>query len=128
MHGFDMHGLDEKGGSAGDGAAAAGASGAPGSAAFSVVLVGRPNVGKSTLFNRLADEDLSIVHDQPGTTRDTIDTLVATKAGPVCFVDTAGLRRRARIDSDIEYYSVVRALRAVEAVDVALLVVDASVA
>lgn len=102
------------------------ASGAPGSAVFSVVLVGRPNVGKSTLFNRLADEDLSIAHDQPGTTRDTIDTLVSTEAGLVRFVDTAGLRRRARVDSDIEYYSVVRALRAVEAVDVALLVVDAS--
>ena len=70
--------------------------------AFSVVLVGRPNAGKSTLFNRLAGEDRAIVHDLPGTTRDTIDTLVETDEGPVRFIDTAGMRRRARIDSGTE--------------------------
>lgn len=94
---------------------------------LSVAIVGRPNAGKSTLFNRLIGEDRSIVHDQPGTTRDAIDTSVATQWGPVRFVDTAGMRRRARIDTDTEYYSLVRALRAVDGSDVALLVVDASI-
>lgn len=94
---------------------------------LSVAIVGRPNAGKSTLFNRLIGEDRSIVHDQPGTTRDAIDTSVATRWGPVRFVDTAGMRRRARIDTATEYYSLVRALRAVDHSDVALLVVDASI-
>ena len=95
--------------------------------AFSVVLVGRPNTGKSTLFNRLIGEDRAIVHDLPGTTRDAIDTLIETDEGPVRFIDTAGMRRRARIDSGTEYYSLVRALRAVDSADVALLVIDCSV-
>ena len=95
--------------------------------AFSVVLVGRPNAGKSTLFNRLIGEDRSIVHDLPGTTRDAIDTLIETDEGPVRFIDTAGMRRRARIDTGTEYYSLVRALRAVDSADVALLVIDCSV-
>ncbi|MGO9456786.1 MAG: ribosome biogenesis GTPase Der [Acidimicrobiales bacterium] len=60
-----------------------------------VALVGRPNVGKSTLFNRLIGEDRAIVHDMPGTTRDAIDTVVTTPEGPLCFVDTAGMRRRS---------------------------------
>ncbi|MDA3038690.1 MAG: ribosome biogenesis GTPase Der [Actinomycetota bacterium] len=93
---------------------------------FGVALVGRPNVGKSTLFNRLIGEDRSVVHDMPGTTRDTVDTVVETSAGPVRFLDTAGMRRRSRIDEDTEYYSVVRALKAVDTADIALLVVDAS--
>jgi len=91
-----------------------------------VALVGRPNVGKSTLFNRLVGEDRSVVHDMPGTTRDSIDTLVETEDGPVIFVDTAGMRRRSRIDDSAEYYSLVRALRAVDDSDVALLVIDAT--
>ena len=95
--------------------------------AFSVVLVGRPNAGKSTLFNQLIGEERAIVHDLPGTTRDAIDTLIETEEGPVRFIDTAGMRRRARIDSGTEYYSLVRALRAVDTADVALLVVDSSV-
>jgi GTPase len=94
---------------------------------FSVALVGRPNVGKSTLFNRLIGEDRSVVHDVPGTTRDSIDTVVDTDAGPIRFVDTAGMRRRARIDEGTEYYSLVRALRAVDEADIALLVVDAAI-
>ena len=98
-----------------------------GTEVFSVVLVGRPNAGKSTLFNRLIGSERSIVHDLPGTTRDTIDTLVETDEGPVRFIDTAGMRRRARVDSGTEYFSLVRALRAVDAADVALLVVDVSV-
>ena len=94
---------------------------------FSVTIVGRPNVGKSTLFNHLIGEERSVVHDRPGTTRDAIDTIVATDAGPIRFIDTAGMRRKARIDEDTEYYSLVRALRAVDASDVALLVIDATV-
>jgi GTP-binding protein len=93
---------------------------------FSVALVGRPNVGKSTLFNRLIGEDRSVVHDMPGTTRDAIDTVVETPDGPIRFVDTAGMRRKARIDEGTEYYSFVRALKAVDASDVALLVIDAT--
>jgi GTP-binding protein len=91
-----------------------------------VALVGRPNVGKSTLFNRLVGEDRSVVHDMPGTTRDSIDTLVETEDGPVVFVDTAGMRRRSRIDDSAEYYSLVRALRAVDDADIAFLVIDAT--
>ncbi len=93
---------------------------------FSVSIVGRPNVGKSTLFNRLIGDDRSVVHDMPGTTRDAIDTVVETPDGPIRFVDTAGMRRRSRIDEGTEYYSLVRALKAVDASDVALLVIDAN--
>ena len=92
---------------------------------FAVSIVGRPNVGKSTLFNRLIGDDRSVVHDAPGTTRDAVDTVVETPDGPIRFVDTAGMRRRSRIDEGTEYYSFVRALRAVDASDVALLVIDA---
>ena len=91
-----------------------------------VAIVGRPNVGKSTLFNRLVGADRSVVHDMPGTTRDAIDTLVETEDGPIVFVDTAGMRRRARIDDSAEYYSLVRALRAIDDADIALLVIDAT--
>jgi len=94
---------------------------------YSVSLVGRPNVGKSTLFNRLIGEERSVVHDRPGTTRDAIDTIVETDQGPIKFVDTAGMRRKARIDEDTEYYSTVRALNAVDKSDVALLVIDATI-
>jgi GTP-binding protein len=93
---------------------------------FAVALVGRPNVGKSTLFNRLIGEDRSIVHDMPGTTRDSVDTVVETDAGPIRFVDTAGMRRKARIDEGTEYFSMVRALQSVDQADVALLVIDAT--
>ncbi|MGH1490843.1 MAG: ribosome biogenesis GTPase Der [Acidimicrobiales bacterium] len=93
---------------------------------FSIALVGRPNVGKSTLFNRLIGEERSVVHDMPGTTRDTVDTVVDTEIGVVRFIDTAGMRRRTRVSDDTEYYSVVRSLKAVDKADVALLVVDAS--
>ena len=94
---------------------------------FSVALVGRPNVGKSTLFNRLIGEDRAVVHDLPGTTRDTIDTIVETDDGPIRFVDTAGMRRKAKIDEATEYYSLVRALQAVDKADVALLIIDSTV-
>ncbi len=100
---------------------------AAGPKVFSVALVGRPNVGKSTLFNRLIGDDRSVVHDLPGTTRDSIDTVVETEEGPVRFVDTAGMRRKARIDEGTEYYSFVRALQSIDTADVALLVIDATV-
>jgi GTPase len=100
---------------------------AAGGKVFSVALVGRPNVGKSTLFNRLIGDDRSVVHDLPGTTRDSIDTVVETDEGPVRFIDTAGMRRKARIDDGTEYYSFVRALQSIDSADVALLVIDATI-
>ena len=90
-----------------------------------VAIVGRPNVGKSTLFNRLVGSERSVVHDLAGTTRDAIDTLVETDDGPIVYVDTAGMRRKSRIDDSAEYYSLVRALRAIDDADIALLVIDA---
>ena len=92
---------------------------------ISVAIVGRPNVGKSTLFNRLIGDDRAIVHDMPGTTRDAIDTLVETPDGPVRFIDTAGMRRRTKEAEGAEYYSMVRALRAIDQAALALLVIDA---
>lgn len=97
-----------------------------GEGVISVALVGRPNVGKSTLFNRLIGEDRSVVHDMPGTTRDAVDTVVETEIGPLRFVDTAGMRRKSRIDEGTEYFSMVRALKAVDEADVALLVIDST--
>lgn len=93
---------------------------------FSVSIVGRPNVGKSTLFNRLIGDERSVVHDMPGTTRDAVDTIVETPDGPVRFVDTAGMRRRSKVDESTEYYSLVRALQAMDRSDIALLVIDAT--
>ena len=91
-----------------------------------VSIVGRPNVGKSSLVNALAGSDRVLVSDIPGTTRDATDTVIEMKEGKFRFIDTAGLRKKSRIDSDIEYYSFVRTLQAVDRSDVALLVMDAS--
>jgi GTPase len=74
----------------------------------------------------LTGDDRSVVHDLPGTTRDTIDTVIDTDLGPLRLIDTAGMRRRSRIDEGTEYYSLVRALQAVDEADVALLVIDAT--
>jgi GTP-binding protein len=93
---------------------------------FSVAIVGRPNVGKSTLFNRLVGDERAVVHDLPGTTRDAIDTVVETEDGPLRFVDTAGMRRKSRVEEPMEYYSLVRALQAIDRADAALFVIDAS--
>ncbi|MGH9276730.1 MAG: GTPase, partial [Acidimicrobiales bacterium] len=91
-----------------------------------VAIVGRPNVGKSTLFNRLIGDERSVVHDEPGTTRDTVDTVVDTDHGRFRFVDTAGMRRKSRIEEGTEFYSLVRALQAIDHAQTALLVIDAS--
>jgi len=94
-----------------------------------VALIGRPNVGKSSLFNRLLGEERTIVDERPGTTRDAVDTVVALPDGTTYrFVDTAGLRRRARVRGAqaTEYYSTVRTVKALDAAAVALLVLDAS--
>ncbi len=95
-------------------------------ATVAVAIVGRPNVGKSTLFNRLTGDERAVVHDMPGTTRDAIDTVVETELGPLRLVDTAGMRRKSKIDEGTEYYSLVRALKAVDDADVALLVIDST--
>ncbi len=91
-----------------------------------IAIVGRPNVGKSTLFNRLVGDERSVTHDLPGTTRDAVDTVVETEAGALRFIDTAGLRRKSRIGQGAEYYSLVRALQAIDRADVSLLVIDAT--
>jgi GTP-binding protein len=92
-----------------------------------VAIVGRPNVGKSSLLNALLGEERAIVSETPGTTRDTIDTLLAWQGTPVRLVDTAGLRRRGRVASGpaAERFSALRALRAIGRADVCVLVLDA---
>ena len=94
---------------------------------LSVAIVGRPNVGKSSLANRLANKKRSIVSDIAGTTRDAIDTVIEWKGMPIKLVDTAGMRKKSQVHEDIEYYSLVRGLQAIDRADVCLLVVDASV-
>lgn len=91
-----------------------------------IAIVGRPNVGKSTLFNKIVGSERSIVHDEPGTTRDAVDTIVAVGDRTYRFVDTAGLRRAARVDEDTEFFGSVRTMRAIERSDVAVLVIDAT--
>ena len=87
-------------------------------------IVGRPNVGKSSLFNRLVGSERSVVFEEAGTTRDAVDAVVTWPSGPVRFVDTAGMRRAVRIQG-VEYYSFVRASKAIERADVAVVVFDA---
>lgn len=91
-----------------------------------VAIVGRPNVGKSSLLNRLVGSERVVVSDVPGTTRDAIDTAVRHEGEEIVLVDTAGIRRRGRIEPGIERYSVMRAMRALERADVAILVLDAA--
>ncbi len=95
-------------------------------AAVKIAIVGRPNVGKSSLLNALVGQERAIVSDVPGTTRDALDTVLATEHGDVLLIDTAGIRRRGRIETGIERYSVLRAMRAIDRSDVAVLVLDAS--
>jgi GTP-binding protein len=91
-----------------------------------VAIIGKPNVGKSSLLNALVGQERALVSPLPGTTRDAVDTLVSHGDLPVRLVDTAGIRRRGVVDTDVEHYSLLRALRALERSDVALLVVDAN--
>jgi len=89
-----------------------------------VAVVGRPNVGKSTFINTLLGETRLVVSEVPGTTRDSIDTLVRHKKSEYLFIDTAGIRRRGRIDPGVERYSVARAMRSLGRADVAVLILD----
>ncbi len=93
---------------------------------IALALVGRPNVGKSSLLNRLVGTQRSLVHDVAGTTRDTIDSLIHEEGIPFRVLDTAGMRRKARVDDEVEYYSGLRARGALERAQVGVLVVDAS--
>lgn len=90
-----------------------------------IAIVGKPNVGKSSLLNRLIGEDRAIVSPIAGTTRDAVDTLITFQDLPVTLIDTAGIRRRGKIEQGVEKFSVIRAMQAIERCDVALLVIDA---
>ncbi|MGB9826423.1 MAG: ribosome biogenesis GTPase Der, partial [Desulfofundulus sp.] len=90
-----------------------------------IAVIGRPNVGKSSLVNAILGEERVIVSDTPGTTRDAIDTCFEREGRTYVLVDTAGIRRKSRIDENVEKYSVLRSLRAVERCEVALVVLDA---
>ncbi|MDI6816175.1 MAG: ribosome biogenesis GTPase Der [Actinomycetota bacterium] len=90
-----------------------------------VAIVGRPNVGKSSIINKILGEERAIVSDIPGTTRDTIDTVLEKDGVIYRFIDTAGLRRQSSVKEDVEYYSFVRSLRALDRADIAVIVIDA---
>jgi GTP-binding protein len=92
---------------------------------INVAVVGRPNAGKSSLINRLLGESRLVVAPEPGTTRDAIDTPLRYKGKTLNFIDTAGLRRRAKVQDDVEFYSTLRTHRAIERADVCIVVVDA---
>ena len=94
--------------------------------AIRVALIGRPNAGKSSILNAILGEERVIVSPIPGTTRDAIDTAFRCEGQDYILVDTAGIRRKARVEEAVEYYSVLRALRAVERTDVTLMVLDAT--
>lgn len=94
---------------------------------INVAVIGKPNVGKSSLVNYLTNEERVIVSDIAGTTRDSIDTKVETKEGTFTFIDTAGLRRKSKIVDDIEKYSIIRAKMAIERSDVCVIMIDAEV-
>ncbi|MDQ8165991.1 MAG: ribosome biogenesis GTPase Der [Gemmatimonadota bacterium] len=101
--------------------------GEPGNAeALRVAVVGRPNVGKSSLINRLLGETRHVVSAEAGTTRDAIDSPYTYHGREIIFVDTAGLRRQARVDDGVEFYSSLRSRRAIERADICLLVIDAT--
>ena len=91
-----------------------------------LAIVGRPNVGKSTLLNKLLRDERAIVHESPGTTRDSLDAIIRWNDKEILLVDTAGIKRRGRVGSGVDYYSLLRALQSINRCDVALLLIDAS--
>jgi GTP-binding protein len=91
-----------------------------------LAIVGRPNVGKSTLLNTLLRDERAIVHESPGTTRDSLDAVIRWDNKEILLVDTAGIKRRGRVGAGVDYYSLLRALQAINRCDVALLLIDAS--
>ena len=93
--------------------------------AIHISIVGRPNVGKSSLLNHILGQERVIVSEEPGTTRDAIDTRIEVHGQPIVLIDTAGMRRRAKIEAGLEQYSAIRALRAIDRSDVALLLIEA---
>lgn len=97
------------------------------SSAIRVAVIGKPNAGKSSLVNRIAGENRCIVSDVAGTTRDAIDTTIENEYGTFTFIDTAGLRRKSRVEDSIEYYSNLRAEMAVDRADVCVIMLDAEV-
>ena len=92
-----------------------------------IAIIGRPNAGKSSLLNKLAGRERAIVSDVAGTTRDAIDTVVVREDTTYRLIDTAGIRRKSLIDEDVEYYGFVRAMRAIDRAQVALLVIDSTI-
>ncbi len=94
--------------------------------ALRVAVIGRPNVGKSSLVNRLLGEERLVVAETAGTTRDAIDTPLNYHGRPIIFVDTAGLRRQSKVDEGIEFYSALRSRRAIDRADICILVIDAT--
>ncbi len=95
--------------------------------AIDVAIIGRPNAGKSSLLNKLSRTERAIVSDVAGTTRDALDVMVEANGRAYRFVDTAGIRRKSQIDEDVEYYGFVRAMRAIDRAQVALLVIDSTI-
>jgi len=91
-----------------------------------IAIVGRPNVGKSRLLNALLGQERSIVSDVPGTTRDSLDTQLDWSGRPLTLIDTAGIRRKGRVETGIEYFSVLRSMRAIDRSDIVLLVIDST--
>lgn len=94
-------------------------------AEIKVAITGKPNVGKSSLLNKLAGEDRVIVSDIPGTTRDAIDSYIEINEDKFLFIDTAGIRRKSKVKEEVERYSVIRSLAAIERADICLVMVDA---
>jgi GTP-binding protein len=91
-----------------------------------IAIVGKPNAGKSSLLNRLVGEERAIVSPIPGTTRDATDTIIEFNGLPITLIDTAGIRKRGKIERGVEQFSVLRSFKAIERADVALLLIDAT--